>query len=41
VRDGIVLEVKVLLGEPELVKEEGSRALQGCAAVLDHRAAVT
>jgi PmbA protein len=40
VRDGSELEVKVRLGEPELVKEAGSRAL-GLRVIKDHRAAVT
>jgi len=40
VRDAAELEVKVRLGEPELVKEAGSRAL-GLRVVKDHRAAVT
>jgi PmbA protein len=40
VRDGAELEVKVRLGEPELVKEAGSRAL-GLRVLRDHRAAVT
>lgn len=40
VRDGMELEVKVRLGEPELVKEAGSRAL-GLRVLKDHRAAVT
>jgi PmbA protein len=40
VRDGTELEVKVLLGETELVKEAGSRAL-GLRVLRDHRAAVT
>lgn len=40
VRDGRELEVKVRLGEPELVKEAGSRAL-GLRVIKDHRAAVT
>src|SRR5882672_3156874 len=40
VRDGAELEVKVRLGEPELVKEAGSRAL-GLRVLHDHRAAVT
>lgn len=40
VRDGTELEVKVRLGEPELIKEAGSRAL-GLRVVKDHRAAVT
>lgn len=40
VRDGSELEVKVRLGEPELVKEAGSRAL-GLRVLKDHRAAVT
>ena len=38
VRDGTELEVKVRLGEPELVKEAGSRAL-GLRVLRDHRAA--
>lgn len=40
VRDGTELEVKVRLGETELVKEAGSRAL-GLRVLRDHRAAVT
>lgn len=40
VRDGRELEVKVRLGEPELVKEAGSRGL-GLRVIKDHRAAVT
>ncbi|HLK90151.1 MAG TPA: metallopeptidase TldD-related protein [Polyangia bacterium] len=40
VRDGTELEVKVRLGEIELVKEAGSRAL-GLRVVKDARAAVT
>lgn len=40
VRDGSELEVKVRLGEPELIKEAGSRAL-GLRVLKDHRAAVT
>jgi len=40
VRDGSELEVKVRLGEPELIKEAGSRAL-GLRVVKDQRAAVT
>ena len=40
VRDGSELEVKVRMGEPELVKEAGSRAL-GLRVLKDHRAAVT
>jgi PmbA protein len=40
VRDGSELEVKLRLGEPELVKEAGSRAL-GLRVLKDHRAAVT
>src|SRR3954467_11391806 len=40
VRDGTELEVKVRLGEPELIKEAGSRAL-GLRVLKDHRAAVT
>jgi PmbA protein len=40
VREGTELEVKVRLGEPELVKEAGSRAL-GLRVLWDHRAAVT
>src|SRR5215471_14172922 len=40
VRDGTELEVKVRLGEPELIKEAGSRAL-GLRVIKDHRAAVT
>jgi PmbA protein len=40
VRDGRELEVKVRLGEPELVKEAGSRAL-GLRVIKEHRAALT
>src|SRR5215471_9559296 len=40
VRDGSELEVKVRLGEPELIKEAGSRAL-GLRVLKDQRAAVT
>ena len=40
VRDAAELEVKVRLGEPELVKEAGSRAL-GLRVLRDHRVAVT
>jgi PmbA protein len=40
VRDGSELEVKIRLGEPELVKEAGSRGL-GLRVLRDHRAAVT
>jgi len=40
VRDASELEVKVRLGEAELVKEAGSRAL-GLRVIKDHRAAVT
>ena len=40
VRDGRELEVKVRLGQPELVKEAGSRGL-GLRVIKDHRAAVT
>jgi PmbA protein len=40
VRDGTELEVKVRLGEPELIKEAGSRAL-GLRVLRDHRAAIT
>jgi PmbA protein len=40
VRDGSELEVKIRLGEPELVKEAGSRAL-GLRVLKDRRAAVT
>ena len=40
VRDGTELEVKVRLGEPELIKEAGSRAL-GLRVIKDERAAVT
>jgi len=40
VRDGTELEVKIRLGEPELIKEAGSRAL-GLRVLKDHRAAVT
>jgi PmbA protein len=39
VRDGSELEVKVRLGEPELVKDAGSRAL-GLRVLSDHRVAV-
>ena len=39
VRDGSELEVKVRMGEPELVKDAGSRAL-GLRALRDHRVAV-
>lgn len=39
-RDGSELTVKVRLGEPELVKEAGSRAL-GLRVFVDRRAAVT
>jgi PmbA protein len=39
VRDGSELQVKVRLGEPELVKEAGSRAL-GLRVLRDHRVAV-
>ena len=39
VRDGSELEVKVRLGEPELVKDAGSRAL-GLRVLRDHRVAV-
>ncbi|HJX52321.1 MAG TPA: DNA gyrase modulator, partial [Polyangia bacterium] len=39
VRDGSELEVKVRLGEPELVKDAGSRAL-GLRVLRDYRAAV-
>jgi PmbA protein len=39
VRDGSELEVKVRLGEPELVKDAGSRAL-GLRVLCDHRVAV-
>src|SRR3954451_1337442 len=39
VRDGSELEVKIRLGEPELVKEAGSRAL-GLRVLKDQRAAV-
>ena len=37
-RDGTELEVKIRLGEPELIKEAGSRAL-GLRVLKDHRAA--
>src|SRR5882672_973336 len=40
VRDGTELEVKVRLGETELVKEAGSRAL-GLRVLKDQRAALT
>ena len=40
VRDGSELEVKVRLGEPELVKQAGSRAL-GLRVIKDQRVAVT
>jgi PmbA protein len=40
VRDGSELEVKIRLGEPELIKEAGSRAL-GLRVLKDQRAAVT
>jgi PmbA protein len=40
VRDGSELEVKVRMGEPELVKDAGSRAL-GLRVLRDHRVAVT
>src|SRR5204863_396472 len=40
VRDGTELEVKVRLGEPELIKEAGSRAL-GLRVIKDQRVAVT
>jgi len=40
VRHGTELEVKVRLGEPELIKEAGSRAL-GLRVLKDHRSAVT
>jgi PmbA protein len=40
VRDGSELEVKIRMGEPELVKEAGSRAL-GLRVLKEHRAAVT
>lgn len=40
VRDGTELEVKVRLGEPELIKEAGSRAL-GLRVIKDDRSAVT
>jgi PmbA protein len=40
VRDGTELEVKVRLGEPELIKEAGSRSL-GLRILKDDRAAVT
>jgi PmbA protein len=39
-RDGSELEVKVRMGEPELVKEAGSRAL-GLRVIKDGRSAVT
>jgi PmbA protein len=40
VRDSTELEVKVRLGEPELIKEAGSRAL-GLRVIRDQRSAVT
>jgi len=40
VRDGAELEVKLRMGEPELVKEAGSRGL-GLRVLKDQRAAVT
>jgi PmbA protein len=40
VRDGAELEVKIRMGEPELVKEAGSRGL-GLRVIKDQRAAVT
>ena len=40
VRDGSELEVKIRMGEPELVKEAGSKAL-GLRVIKDQRAAVT
>jgi len=40
VRDGRELSVKVRLGEPELIKEAGSRGL-GLRVIKDHRAAIT
>jgi PmbA protein len=40
VRDGAELQVKLRKGEPELVKEAGSRGL-GLRVLKDHRAAVT
>ena len=40
VRDGSELEVKVRLGETELIKEAGSRAL-GLRVIKDERSAVT
>ena len=40
VRDGAELEVKVRMGEPEIVKEAGSRGL-GLRVLKDQRAAVT
>jgi PmbA protein len=40
VRDGAELEVKLRMGEPELVKEAGSRGL-GLRVLKDERAAVT
>jgi PmbA protein len=40
VRDGRELEVKIRLGEPELVKQAGSRGL-GLRVIKDHRAALT
>jgi PmbA protein len=40
VRDGSELEVKIRMGEPELVKEAGSKAL-GLRVIKDQRASVT
>jgi PmbA protein len=40
VRDGAELEVKIRMGEPELIKEAGSRGL-GLRVLKDDRAAVT
>ena len=40
VRDGTELEVKIRLGEPELIKEAGSRGL-GLRVLKENRAAVT
>jgi PmbA protein len=40
VRDGTELEVKVRLGETELIKEAGSRAI-GLRVIKDQRSAVT
>ena len=40
VRDGAELEVKIRMGEPELIKEAGSRGL-GLRVIKDERSAVT